>query len=1787
MEIINKRYKVIKKINANAVGEMFEVIDLIESNNHMNLTIFNAEYSDEIFVRSLIKDFRFYESVKHGFLSEIYEFETLNIVDDKKINRVQYLYTYEKVETENLVNYVDLTREDSRQILSQICMLIEFLHFRGIVYRYLNMDNILILKEDGKVKLKLKNLVYVNTYSDIVNLNSSNSTMFIAPEVLWDDNYIYSSDVYSLGYVIFYLYYRYDINKYSISEVFDSKSDNEVYSLIRKMTSSFINDRYDLLENVFSELRSLLRLKIDMSDIEYYNQIHMNTRLIGREKEIKTVYREVSDKFENNIQRRSTLFYGEKGVGKSRLIQEIAFRMRYHGDHIIHINAQEGSEPFVNFKKIIEKMIIEYSVSSDLIQKYGNEIAKLIPSLAKKWSIKLAEVLETDKENLKLSNRIYNFIAEYTQNSELIILIDNIENLSEYELNVIGYLLRNQTETKLYIVGSSKQEFLDTLTFKKWIKTNNIKPMALSKFNYDDANEYVKEILGMNKKPINFTAQIMKELNGNPRLIKNVIQNLFLTEKIYINDKKKWFIKELDNMSDINFNEEIEENVHSQIQSLSEDEFKLMQLISIFEIPVRSSILMSILEMNNLDLLLKKLSTNGLIAERFGDWGYTYNIESKTIRKMILESIDIRDRISYHSQSADIIENEVMVNKSLVSEELIYHLINSNQFEKAAKFCVFAGDQMIDYNIHSQALKYFEKAIEIYESKNNVEKIPKILLKIGNLISIVGEYEKAISKYKQALDIVGENEEDIVVIDLKNKMSNIYVLQNKLNLAEQILIDNIATAKKIQYLTGEFDSAIELCKVYMVKDNLGEFYDLVNIYLSLSESLQNKFYIAKFLNELGKHEFMSENEDRALKNFNKSYDLFIELGENFEATKPYNNIGAVYLELHGENKKSRRYFKEIIKTLDGLNIPDGREAYYQNIGESYLGEDNYLKATHFLNKARQLAEKSGNTTTLFGILLLQCRLFIRLGEYDKAHILIKKMQLEYNLSENKQSFVKDYHIVHVEYFIKTKNFEMAEMWIVEYIQFSDNKKRFNNKIIKNYSMTIDYNKRNYLNLEKNIDKAEILSYINSLENLNDCRFFRETLLDIAKGFANSQKYILVQKILDLDSALRTRVDTPMIEAKRLILEGILKDDRINYYIYLIEESSDDIVREDLWFLYKQLGDEYYFKDDYYKAANCYLTSLDIVKQLTLKLSSEHRSNYLIHDESKIELKNRINSLRRKILGKNDSEEKLLFNELEYNSTENYFDFSIIGDLLENNKFIDSVYNSFKLKYGIKLETVDKLVSLFTSEEKDNIYLALLYLVQKTVGDRGFVFLLDDDSNVSDVIKTDNSSIAPDINSFIKNTGCDEKGIFINDLNSSENRYALLKDQKALIVMPIKKNMSNLNDLGRRRKENFINREKIVGYIYIESSRVFNNICKENFELTKSIIKMMNIMIDNYNLKQISTNDKLTGVYLRKYIEDVFPFELNNARVSGENMSVVMCDIDKFKNINDIYGHRKGDEILRGIGHILKTQLRKSDYVGRYGGEEFIILLPDTDKDLAYEVCEKLRVCIKENTEIGENKPITLSFGISTYPDYGLSEDELIERADQALYYSKNNGRNRTTIWNAGIGQDNSRFDKLAGILTGNISTDTRTIQSVVNILSVSNDKIDKVSKLESMIKNILDITDAKQCSIIKFRNNDISEIYTRERGVEEWLGKESLNIDLVNMFRYKENGDFFINWNDISEFDDESSTPNWNSCIVVPLYDGEIEKGQIIITVPIKDREFDFSSFNFVNSIKSVIGLIL
>ncbi|HIP55067.1 MAG TPA: diguanylate cyclase [Sulfurimonas autotrophica] len=176
--------------------------------------------------------------------------------------------------------------------------------------------------------------------------------------------------------------------------------------------------------------------------------------------------------------------------------------------------------------------------------------------------------------------------------------------------------------------------------------------------------------------------------------------------------------------------------------------------------------------------------------------------------------------------------------------------------------------------------------------------------------------------------------------------------------------------------------------------------------------------------------------------------------------------------------------------------------------------------------------------------------------------------------------------------------------------------------------------------------------------------------------------------------------------------------------------------------------------------------------------------------------------------------------------------------------------------------------------------------------------------------------------------------------------------------------------------------------------------KEHYSVVLADITQEEIFKKELELSAIT--DPLTGVYNRRYYHERIQKEMYEAKRYGFALSLIMCDIDFFKKVNDLHGHDVGDEVLKYYTKLLQDSLRTSDAFCRIGGEEFMIILAHTNKEQAIVIAEKLRKKVQESKKI---LPITMSFGVTEYIS-GESEDELFKRVDKALYKAKESGRNR-------------------------------------------------------------------------------------------------------------------------------------------------------------------------------------
>ena len=172
---------------------------------------------------------------------------------------------------------------------------------------------------------------------------------------------------------------------------------------------------------------------------------------------------------------------------------------------------------------------------------------------------------------------------------------------------------------------------------------------------------------------------------------------------------------------------------------------------------------------------------------------------------------------------------------------------------------------------------------------------------------------------------------------------------------------------------------------------------------------------------------------------------------------------------------------------------------------------------------------------------------------------------------------------------------------------------------------------------------------------------------------------------------------------------------------------------------------------------------------------------------------------------------------------------------------------------------------------------------------------------------------------------------------------------------------------------------------------------------------------NERLLRISQTDGLTGLFNRRHIEQELGHMFDHSVRLGELLAVLMVDLDKFKSVNDTYGHQAGDEVLRQMSELLTRAVREIDRVGRYGGEEFMILLPGTSAEEAVTFGERARQAIEAHTFTfpGGELHRTASFGVAIFPHTRIHGcDDLVRAADDALYVAKETGRNRVVLFDS-------------------------------------------------------------------------------------------------------------------------------------------------------------------------------
>ncbi|MGM0507724.1 MAG: sensor domain-containing diguanylate cyclase [Fusobacteriota bacterium] len=332
----------------------------------------------------------------------------------------------------------------------------------------------------------------------------------------------------------------------------------------------------------------------------------------------------------------------------------------------------------------------------------------------------------------------------------------------------------------------------------------------------------------------------------------------------------------------------------------------------------------------------------------------------------------------------------------------------------------------------------------------------------------------------------------------------------------------------------------------------------------------------------------------------------------------------------------------------------------------------------------------------------------------------------------------------------------------------------------------------------------------------------------------------------------------------------------------------------------------------------------------------------------------------------------------------------------NKKLTEKLYNLMSLNFAAKM--------ISSELEFKDIFKNSIDMFMEIGGAYSGAFMYSNEDKNQLIIK----SIAGDLDKKYKN----------QEVKLSDETKKKLKNVKDIIIFnkdadmelsEVKNNEIIKNIKAKIYIPIFI-KDSFLGAILLGEKQNEQPYSKDNIELLNTLSTQVGVSLNNARLYNSAIRDGMTKLYLNTYFKSRLASEIYRSRRYDSNLSLIMIDIDHFKNFNDTYGHQTGDKVLIEVANILKENTRSSDIVSRYGGEEFAIILPETGMDSSKIVAENIRKKVESKKIKDKSKilSVTISLGIFTLEsgESEISGQEFIENADKTLYYSKENGRNQ-------------------------------------------------------------------------------------------------------------------------------------------------------------------------------------
>lgn len=1814
MKLINNRYRIIKCLRQSRFVTSFIVNDIRNGKSLLQMNIINPEFMPQELLDFYSKQFITLIGLNNESMLEVYNFGLVNTIDNNKLSNNQYYYTTENTSfNKGLMSIVkDLTYGEILDLFVNICNAVNFLHIKGFVYTAVNTENIFADYTENKVSIKLNDLAtielekydYWNTHRDEVQ--------FRAPEVLNDSKPDVKSDIYSLGILLLTLCKKSSLEDLNISNELSqlkklantnshlAESDilflNNISKIISKMIDKNPKHRYADIGSIIDDINQIFRSNYKPFKKEQLTKLNLDTKFVGREFELTHILNIEKLIETNETDKRFVIIHGESGIGKTRLLNELKHMFCFNKVSTYSSFAMDSSSRNSNkaLAHILKKIMAD--CNPEILEKYKDELVKLVPEFGNSKNAMSAQSLWGEKEIYKLVNSIFSFVVEFAKKKTQVFIIDNLHYSDEFTLQLLEYIYIRSLKSRkvLFVFSYNDMEYASNKKFNEFITTITNKPdvidINLHGLSNEESCEMIRNILSLPNKPVNFASKIYSQAYGNPLFIQETLKNFYAKKIIYVDDNTgEWMSKyNEDYYKELPIPTSMEQAVLNQLRDVDDKSYNILKVISIFNtaVPVEAIKYFLDYDFEEINVLIDVLIFRGILSRKIEDTGFVYDFYNRIMKNIVYNKLDEQFKKINHEKAAVFLEKQykgIMDN----NEELIFHLEMADKKDKIIKYCLKNAAKMEQYKNRPEAVKNLEKAFSMYDKDSlSIEKI-ELLLRIGGIYEEDGNLTKALENYKAACELSLKTDDTRIYIKSLLKMGNVYSDKSDIEEAKKIISKADALLKNINYTEGLLEVKKLQANIALLEFDYEQAFSICSEHINLCTDefkvIKGTYYII-----LGNIYMQTSKINESLEAYENSLQCYQEANDSKGVARVLNNLGVVYGDYLQNNTKAVDFFmkmKDICEqnsliSLDILALTNLAFCYFDNL-------DYEVSLDYFKNSLDESIRTEYESNVFYCYNYLSSN-YLRLDNYKKSleyYVLAKK---EFEKYPNQGRDLGAYYQIIAELFYKIGDYKYAMEMIIKSLEVysnNDSKLLWDSQILfelisiagKDSSVSIDDRVRN---IKRIIRKYSLP--LNKYDVL-----FNSVIALIEENYINYARELI-------DEFLPSGEDYSFskLNAKRLYITALLSNSETRFT--LLNKAKDFAKEGKQYSIYTKiceaLGDYYIKNKNYFCAVNYYYEACEIVKKLCSQLPPEYKT-YFINSHNSLNPFNRLALIEsytncRKI---HDMGYKR-YENVDLEQLQTLFEYNEFANILSGKAFKKSaqkIYNSL-IPYGIR--SVQDIITNLDPDPIKSLELILKYLCGITFASRGLI-VLDNEEQGFEVIASSNSNvdISESRHIFERAKLVKECILVSNNLSQKydEDTYFISSDIKAVICIPVIYEKGLNSAQSERRKISADSNSNVKAYLYLESDKILNNFNDDTENSCKDLIRFIYFIVEKYLLKISSSIDKLTGVITRKALDDALDENLEQAGRLNNTLSIIMFDLDHFKSVNDKFGHQTGDEVLKKVCSIVKNSIRKDDVCGRYGGEEFIVLLPSTGLSKAAEIAERLRASIEAAKVLGDKTPVTISMGIAAYPEHGEWKQELIEKVDQALYIAKESGRNRCQVWSDEFSNKVNVTNKLTGVVSGNAVQDYRNVLVIVEFIKLLNSDTDLVDKIYTYLGRLIEFTEAQYGSIFLVENSRVVKRYSRKAFQEGWLNTDICNNDLLEETIEKKQGFYKIDWDEIRDYDSLTGIPDWHSVIGVPLINKGVVKGVLSLTVSIKQKEFKYDDFNLVSVVSELAAAML